>query len=259
MSEMTSFTTREVPWMKLGKIVEQDVDVERALKLGGLDFTVSLRDIQFATEVEVDAEGKHTAVEWASAPSRKAVVRNDTGEFYDVVSADYSVMQYAEAMSFLSHVNPRIAAAGTLKGGRQGFMVVQVPDLETLPMQFEDEHEMFAVVRTSHDRTRAIEVAMMPLRTRCMNELGLPSFTKNAPQRWSVHHIGDVKSKLHSAEQMIENVKAYRIEFAQTANRLYSTVLDTTDATKILNMVIRKAPGQDEVITKILDLWMTRE
>lgn len=262
MREMTDamVMAREVPWMKLGRLVDEPMSVAEAAKMGGLDFTVSLRDIQFLDGASTDDPGH-----WVGAPSRKAVVRDDTGEFFDVVSADYGVLQYGEAFDFLSEINPKIVAAGTLKSGRQGFMVVQLPDMPSLDMlDLDDPHDLYTVVRTSHDRTRAVECVVTPLRHRCMNQMGLRSFGRGAPSRWSVHHVGDVAGKLADARLTVDNIRAYAHEFAETANRLYSVVLNSDEGRKIVERVVRPTAAangghRDETINKIVDMWLTRE
>jgi len=255
---MTQFSARTAPWMTLGTLVEEPVDVAHAVKLGGLDFTVSLRDIQFNQTVDPDADPS-----WAPAPTRKAVVRDDTDEFYDIVSADYGVVQYGEAVDFLSQLNPKITAAGTLKGGRQAFMVVQLTDLEDVTMPFEDEHKLYTVVRTSHDRSRGVECSVLPLRGKCMNQLGVRSFSQNALQRWSITHVGNAAGKLHNAEQLVQRVKDYHNDFVNTADRMYRTVIDVTDADKILHRVFPATKAEtsknEEVIAKVLDMWQHRD
>ncbi len=255
----TGFSTRQAPWMKVGTVLDDGVDIETAVKLAGLNFTVSLRDVQFNANPDVD-----TAPVWADARSRRAVVMDDTNEFVDVVSGDYSVLQYRDAFGFLESVNPVITAAGTLKDRRQAFMVVQLPDMpELLPQGLDDAHQLYTVVRTSHDRSRAVECMVMPLRMKCMNQLGLRSFTAGVTNRWSVHHVGDVASKMHEAVAFVHNVKSYAQDYANTVNRLYTTVLDREDGRKILQHVVRTSAKdntqRDKTIDTILTLWETRE
>jgi phage/plasmid-like protein (TIGR03299 family) len=255
MREMTEtmFSARQVPWVKLGQLTEEPVSVEHAAKLGGLDFTVSLRPIQRRLN-----DGT-----WVESQHRVMVTRDDTDEEFEVVSKDYGLLQYGEAFSFLSEINPRICAAGTLKDGRQGFMVVQLPDLPRVDaLEFEDAHDLFTVVRTSHDRTRAVECFVMPLRNVCMNMMGLPGIG-GAANRWSVHHIGNVNEKLASAQDMVQRIKNYHVNFANTVNRLYRTVLNVEDGRWVLERVIRETKAENgkrgEVIDKILTMWMHRE
>jgi phage/plasmid-like protein (TIGR03299 family) len=264
---MTNFSARTVPWMVVGTQIDEAVDVQTAAKLAGLDFTVSLRDIQWAgKQIGTDFGDFVTDpedVEWNPAPSRKAVVRDDTDEFYDVVSSDYSVVQYSEALDFLSQLNPLISAAGTLKGGRQGFMVVQLTDLTDVQMPFKDEHKLFAVVRTSHDRSRGVECSVMPLRMRCMNQLSVRAFSAGVKNRWSITHVGNAAGKLHNAEELVQRVKDYHNDFVNTADRLYHTVIDVQDADKILHSVFKptgaEASKHEEVIAKVLDMWQHRD
>lgn len=247
------FSVEDLPWMKLGvQVTEAQTSVDAA-KLGGLDFTVSKRDLQFATPT---ASGEKL---WSDAASRKAIVADDTDEFFDVVSADYGILQYTEALDFLDQVNPLFVAAGTLKGRRQGFMVVQIPEHMSIPMQVDDPHDLYAVVRTSHDRSRGVEVNLMPLRGRCMNQLPIRSFSRTAIQRWSVTHIGDVKGKLMEATNLVERANEYKQEFAETTTRLAGIPIDTHAAQTVLNHVVRDTKKKGEVVDAITALWHNDE
>lgn len=247
------FSARQVPWMKLGTLTEEPVSVEHAAQLAGLDFTVSLRPIQRQLKDGTWVESKHRAM----------VTADDTDEEFEVVSKDYGILQYGEAFDFLTQVNPKICAAGTLKDRRQGFMVVQLPGLETIDaLEFEDAHDLYTVVRTSHDRSRAVECFVMPLRHRCMNMMGVRGFG-GAGNRWSVHHIGEVNQKLASASEMVAKVQAYHADFASTVNRLYRTVLNADEGRWVLDRVIKETKAEnskrEETIVKIMDMWATRE
>jgi phage/plasmid-like protein (TIGR03299 family) len=246
-------TVRNVPWMHwYTDVVETPMTSAEALKAGGLDFTMSMRNIQFAVPIADE-------MFWSNAPSRKAVVRDDTDDLFEVVSSTYAPLQYADAFSFLDGINPEFVAAGSLKDGRQGFMVIQLPEQHGIQMGLDDPHELYVIIRTSHDRSRGIEVSVMPLRDKCMNSLGISSFAANAPQRWSITHTGDVMGKMHNAEKVILGAKAYATEFAQMVDRLQAIKLDTDTATKILRRVIRKSPKQEDAVQQVLGIWNTAE
>jgi phage/plasmid-like protein (TIGR03299 family) len=247
-------TTRTVPWMQWNtEIVDNPMTSAEALKAGGLDFTVSLREIQFNKSTDPDL------THFVPAPSRKAVVRDDTNNLFEVVSSTYAPLQYADAFSFLDGINPEFVAAGSLKDGRQGFMVIQLPEQHAIQMGLDDPHELYVIIRTSHDRSRGIEVSVMPLRGKCMNSLGIASFSMNAPQRWSITHTGDVLGKMHNAEKVILGAKAYATEFAQMVERLQAVKLDAEQATKILRRVIRQSPKQEDAVQQVLGIWNTAE
>ncbi len=252
-----SFTTREVPWMKMGKITDEVVTAAEAAKLGGLDFDVDLREVAFLAEGEDwDALNQVTPID-----KRRAVVRRDTRDFFGFVSSSsYRTLQYAEAFDFMDTINPRYVAAGALRGGRQGFMVVK-PELQ---FTLEDQHELYAVLRTSHDCSRGIEVMVMPLRGRCMNQLTLRSFAKGVDHRWSIKHNTTMTKKLAEAQQSLEKIGVYVQRYEAVVTRLTDTVVKTDHGRKLLEIVIpmpksgrteRTETQWRERLDAITDLW----
>ena len=241
----TLWSTRQVPWMKLGQLETQTMKAQEAAAAGGLDFTVSARDIAYI----------HNGMTRTPA-HRKAIVRDDTGELFDVVSSDvYQPLQYSEAFDFMDTIDSYYVAAGALRGGRQGFMVVKAPfGLDLGAAQFDDPHELFAVLRTSHDRSRGIEVAVMPLRHRCMNQLTLSSFTKGVPHRWSIKHSHNMKAKLLEAKDSLSKLANYAGRFEQLVARLLDVKVDEAKANDVLKNVIPARTKQAEVIQKIITL-----
>lgn len=263
------FTDRKVPWMKLGEITDGAVTAAEAAEKGGLNFDVSLHDVYFTCEkVTVITGGEQGAVETGEvdnlAPdclrkmsNRRIVVRDDTLQPLGIVSAGYPVLQYREAFDFMDTINSQYVAAGSLKDGRQGFMVVRAPDdMQVNVLDGGDPHEMFMVLRTSHDLTRAIEVTAMPLRGKCMNQLTLSSFSASVPHRWSVRHTSTMQAKLGEAQASIKKMGAYAQRFNELAQRLAAVKVNDEKAKYILGNVVRKeAAKRDEVIDTIIEKW----
>ena len=247
----TMFSAREVPWMKLGKLVDEPVTAMEAAELGGINFTVSQQPVYFSTKKE-GAPPKFTKVE-----GRKAIVRDDTGDWLSIVSKSYPVVQYGEAFDFLDSVSPHFVAAGALRGGRQAFMVVRAPEGVFDPLG-SDPHELFATLRTSHDCSRAVEVMVMPLRQRCMNQLTLASFRKDVPYRWTVTHTGDVHSKLKAVNESMTRLSAYAQVYTDNVKRLAGIKVDNENAQQILTRVLPDRPRRAETIEKIISNWHTR-
>jgi len=250
--EETYFSAREVPWMKLGKIrTDGPVDARTAAKLGGIDFEVAEAPISFMTK----ADGQPP--KWHKIPDRKAIFRPDTMQWLSVVGKDYPVLQYGEAFDFMDGLSPEFVAAGQLRKGRQGFMVVRAPQGLKGPTD-DDPHELFGVLRTSHDCSRAIEVAVMPLRGRCMNQLTLRSFTKGVADRWTVTHVGDVKAKLAAAKETMARLGEYANVYEANASRLAGITVSDENAHDILKRVLPDRPKREEVIVKIITGWHSR-
>lgn len=253
----TMFSLRDVPWGKVGTVIDGDAKTAlEAAKLGGLDFQVELREAGW----KGDPPTSHTkgATPWRSVGARKAVVRQDNGAFFDFVSSDYAPVQYSEAFAFMDGINPAYVAAGTMGGGKQAFMVVKLPKLTTLDLKVagvEDPMDVYCVLRTSHDRSKALEVAVMLLRGRCMNALTLSSFSHGAKQRWSIRHVGDPLAKLQQARTSLLRTEAYIDDLKKTAVSLGEIDILLEDAQDVLKRVLPDRPKRDEQITAITNAW----
>lgn len=250
------FSTREVPWLKLGKIQETPATAKEAAQLSGLDFEVELRDC---------ASRDPATGEWCVVDKRKAVVRRDTGDFMEFVSSSvYQPLQYAEAFNFMDVVNPRYVAAGSLRGGRQGFMVVETP-LRLNVLGGDDPHSLYGVLRTSHDRSRGVELSVMPLRGKCMNQLTLSTFAKDAEYRWAIKHTSTLNAKLAEAQLSLERIGAYVQRFEKLADKLVHIAVKPEKAKQLLTITIPQPRGKTEKVAvqygerleSILNLWST--
>ena len=264
IQDNVQFSVREVPWMKLGKLVDQPVTAREAAKLGGLDFEVELQDVAWIGF----SNGSESLIH--PIPKRKAVVAKDNGQFMGFVSSTkYNMLQYGDAFDFMDHLDAPYVAAGTLRGRRQGFMVVK-PNVDAMYnddsfTKVEDPHDIFVTLRTSHDCTRGIEVMVMPLRGRCMNQLSLRSFAKGVPHRWSIKHTSTMQEKLKEAQKSLKNLGLYVAQFDKLATRMVNTEVSVAKAAEMLTIVIPKPRAQtDRVeqqykdrINAIIDLWQT--
>lgn len=250
---MTTFTTRSLPWVKIGTVIDDPhVDATEAARLGGIDFDVELRDAAFR-----DADGN-----WVEQPTRRAVVRQDTEEWFSYVSTDYRPVQFREAFEFIDGINPNYVAAGALSHGRQGFMIVQLPDhlsVDASVRGVSDPHDMYVVLRTSHDLSKGIEVAVMMLRNKCMNQLTLPTLTADAPQRWSIRHVGDPHGKLEQAKETLGRAGRYREIFENMVTQLASVDVDTDLLVRLMERVLPDRPKRSEQVTAIVDTFQNAE
>lgn len=234
----TQFSTREVPWFKLGKLIDEPKTAEEAAKLAKLDFTVSLRDVGWYND----------EVPFQKIPGRKAVVADDNGDFMGFVSSkSYHSLQYGEAFNFMDTINPVYVAAGGLRSRRQGFMVVKPTfNNDVKILGGEDPHQLYAVLRTSHDCSRATEVSVMMLRGKCMNQLTLQTFSKDARYRWSIKHTSTQAAKLKEAQDSLASIGLYVKRYEQLTKRMVETPITEAKADKLLRMVIPQPKGKTQ-------------
>lgn len=239
--------------MKIGKVIDDPhIDSRHAAILSGLDFEVEQHEVGYKV---VDPDGSER---WVPIPTRRAQVNQRTGDWMSIVSTDYRPVQYGEAFSFLDEINPNYVAGGTLSDGKQGFLIVQLPEItqfDAAPGGESDPHDMYVMVRTSHDLTRGIEVALLSLRGKCMNQLTLPSLTSDAPQRWNVRHVGDPRAKLVEAQKILTNVPRYADVIARRMRQLADVSVTPRRLSVILKHVLRPTlANRDAMIDRILEM-----
>lgn len=279
-----SFTARQLPWMKIGTVInDPDVDAAEAARLGGIDFDIELapaghwidhlpayddegeRWRQDGEELFLDDDGELTldAGRWVNVPSRRVTRRVDTKEWFSFVSTDYRVVQYREAFEFMDLINPRYVAAGALSHGRQGFIIAQLPEHATLAVDVRgelDPHDTYVVLQTSHDLSRGIKVSIMMLRGKCMNMLTLPSFAANAPQHWTIPHVGDPHAKLKQAQRTLTNVDRYTEVFSGLIEQAASVTIDDDDMRAIARRILpNRLKTRDQQVEAIVDRFRHAE
>lgn len=248
----TMFSTREVPWLKIGSEIDFPVTAEEAATLGGLDFDIKLEPAGYQR-----SDGS-----WVEAPNRYAIVREDTGDVFQYTTEKYHPVQYREAFEFVDSISPKFVAAGELRGGRQGFMVAEVPSHVELMLNLrgkEDPHRFYVILRTSQDLTKGIEIALTTLRGKCMNMLTLPSLTKDAAQKWRVRHTASVQQKLADAHRIITGANRYAEEFASIAERLADIDISPIRAKNALERILPDKPERQKQIIGILDAYQDSE
>lgn len=251
------FSTRTAPWMKLGELVDRPQTAMEAAEAGGMNFTVSLKPVLFQTD-----DGYTHVIE-----NRRAVIADDNNQFMGFASGDrYNVLNYGEAFGFMDSINPHFIAAGTLYDRKQGFMVVETGQTVNV-LGGEDPHQMYAVLRTSHDCTRAVELSVMMLRGKCMNQLTLKSFMKGVEQRWSIKHLKSMKERLAEATNTVARMDKYSERFIELVDKMATTAIDTDTGRDILKIVIPQPKGKTERVERqyteridqIMNLWQTSE
>jgi phage/plasmid-like protein (TIGR03299 family) len=246
--QATMFTERTAPWMKMGKLVDGIKTAKEAAIAGGIDFDVTRVPTAYLWNGQ-----------WIEISNRRTIVRKDTGFPMSIVGAEYPVLQYSEAFDFMDQINPEYVAAGALKGGKQGFMVAKAPTDFELTVLGEDKHELFIVLRTSHDLTRAVEIMVMPLRGKCMNQLTLRSFTRGVDHRWAVRHTSTMAEKLAEAQDATKKIGSYAKEFNRVAESLAAITVNDNQARMLLSSIFPDRPRTEEKINRIITMMESSE
>lgn len=238
------FSNREVPWHRLGTVTEGAQTAENALQLAQLDWEVKKADDPITTTVTL-GNNKQKVI---SLSDKFMTYRNHPKKgvtALGVVGRDYSVIQNAEAFEFLNLLVDEYGAhfetAGSLKDGKQVFVSMKLPDSIKLAGS-KDEVEMYLMATTSHDGSKAFQVAVTPIRVVCANTVAYG--LQRAKAKWSIRHTTNAQQKVQQARESMGLAFAYVDEWETVANKLASEKFDTKQLDAFLKKVVHE-PRKD--------------
>lgn len=237
---------RQVPWARIGTNVEGAMTAEEAITRAGLDWEVELVPLWHKTD-----DGKYVAVK-----DRFGVRRKDNGDILGTVGTHYVPFQNGEAFEFCDFLvesgEAKYTFAAPAKGGKQICLVMQFP--VGLMVAGEDAHDLYALLRTAHDGTKAISIAISPYRHQCTNCMSLSLYSPGIKQRWAVQHTRTLQGKLQEARDTLKLASRYSEEFKKAADQLAATEMELEAFKQVLKKALPDRPKTDEVITRILEL-----
>ena len=158
-------------------------------------------------------------------PSSFATVRSDNEAMLGRVGGDYVAMKNSDA---LQHVDALLASGIAtldsvfeLKGGKQVGASLRLS--EKIAIGGEDPVDLYIVVTTSHDGTRATRTQITPIRLWCTNQLALVSRT--AKQSWAVRHLSTMAENLKLVEEELKLITDYSNWLKKSGEKLIQDTL----------------------------------
>lgn len=232
--ESLFYAGREVPWHGLGKAVSEAPTSADAIRLAGLDWTVSPQDVY--------TDGRKIS-------GYKANVRDSDGNVLGIVSDKYRIVQNTDAFDFTDALLQNddgvfYETAGSLREGRTIWLLARMPKQRILG----DEFEPYLCFTNSHDGSGAIRVCMTPIRVVCNNTLNLA--LRGASRQWSARHTGSIDRKLAEAESTLGLAEKYMIRLDEEAQRLANRTVTEEEIEKILDELF---PVMDKTSSVQLD------
>ena len=228
------FYVRETPWHGQGVRVEEAPTSADAIRLAGLDWTVSSREMFLADGTRV--EGNYMNV-------------RDTDERQlGVVGDRYKIVQNSDAFEFTDALlgeGVKYETAGSLQDGKVIWLLAKLPN------KFEilgDKVDPYVVFTNTHDGSGAVKTAMTPVRVVCNNTLNMA--LKSAKRTWSARHTGSIENKLNDAMQTLELASEYMDAQKNLFEDLYK--IKTPDS-KIIQFVDALVPVTNKMTSRQLD------
>lgn len=185
-------------WHGLGTIIETEMSVSEALKLGGLDFEVgklpNVHRIPLESGEPVEMISQDSFFTYRTDNNR--VLGPNVGNYY-------TPLQNSEAFGMIDEVvekgNLVIETAGSLWGGKTVFVCARQKN--PIVVGKEDETYQYLVLSNSHDGSMAATAFFTGVRVVCNNTLNLS--LKNCINKKSIKHFKNVKHSYNEALKMI--------------------------------------------------------
>lgn len=225
----------ETPWHGLGANLPADASIDQWIAAAGLTWEADLRPIMLADGTVIDG--------------RKAVVRNDTGKVFDVVSNRYKPVQPREVLEFFrdmadSH-GMQIETAGALKEGAVVWGLATNGRKIALKGT-SDIVKPYLLLSTSFDGSQASRGAFTSIRVVCNNTLRL-SYATDKEGVVSVRHTtqfdaGDVKARLGLFDEQTAS-------FTDTINYLAESRVTGAQVESLLTELFGSTDDKGELTT----------
>lgn len=237
--------TRQTPWARLGKPLSNTMSAEEAIRQGDLDWDVSLRSLF----VSLPGDRK------VRIADRKAVVRSTDDAIMGFVGQKYVPFANREAFSFMDTLvdsgEVKYTNVGQSRGGKVIFLSALLP--ADIKVGGEDPIDLYLLLRTSHDGSKAISVAVTPIRTFCTNQVTYA--TRKAKSRWSIRHTESAKEKILEARETLTLSFAYAEAWQELGDELLMKTITDRQFEDIVSDLLPDRPRTEQVAEQIMDLY----
>jgi phage/plasmid-like protein (TIGR03299 family) len=222
--------------MNIGTDISDAKNVEHALRLAGLDWTVD-KNPTFYTKDDPDGMIFKKSKKFVS------ISRPDIGEEFAHVTDKYQVVQNSQAFAFLDVLKNEGAEfwrAGEFRHGRKCYVIMSFGSPLTLSTG--DTIVRSIIVSTSHDATSGIRANWLPVRIVCSNVIGAvlreaPVVFRHSQRLENGVDYEDVEEMLFRGDRYFEHLKEsaeYMLRHSFTEDdldQLIAQVFDSVQAT----------------------------
>lgn len=156
-------------WHGLGVVLPEAPTIQEGFRIAGLGWRVVDQPLQRLTSIAPTSP----AITPVDVPTHKALVREDTGEFFAIASDGFSVLQNSEMADLAQALAedgtiPKAESVGSLKGGRRVWLQVKTG---TFLAGERDRVMEYLLFSNAHDTSGAFRITPTTVRVVCHNTL----------------------------------------------------------------------------------------
>lgn len=200
-----TFFVGETPWHGLGVKLDAPPSIAEAIKLAGLDWTVSTNQLFANVMTGIDSETGAPILRQIPT-NTKAVIRSGDHAVLGCVGEDYTPVQNSEAFSFFQ---PAVDAglvtletAGSLQGGKRIWILAKLTGA-TMEVVKGDPIEPYVLLSNGHDGKCAVSAGPNNIRVVCQNTLTM-SLNSKSSKLLKVKHTKNVKLGLAEIQKALD-------------------------------------------------------
>jgi len=192
----TMMYSGETPWHQLGVYVgDEPITSADAITASGLDWTVETKDIFAQVTDDPPVLNK--------VEGYKSIVRVTDNKILGVTGNRYVPVQNKEAFTFMDSLVDeglmRYHTAGSLRGGKNIWMLAKIGQVEILPG---DAVDKFLFLYNSHDGSRALRCFFTATRVVCANTAAI-ALSGGKGQGLYLRHTASIHDKLVEGKQIL--------------------------------------------------------
>jgi len=208
--EAQFFSGRDMDaWHGLGKKVKGCVTAEEAMKLAGLDWTVSKKPLY------ANQEGDFIALPaWG-------IFRDTDNAYLGYAGAKYTPIQnvvaFETANSIIGYEGAYYDTAGALNEGKQIFMSIHLPTAGFEPVDG-DKHLSYLLALTSHDGSENLRFKYTEVRVVCANTKS--QALKGAGSEFRIRHTKSYEGRITEVVKLVQT----GIDISKDMNEKYQTM-----------------------------------
>ncbi len=223
------FSRKEIPWHKLGQVVENALTSEEAIIAAGLDYDVI--KCPMYTNIGEDIV--------RDVPNIFATVRNDTNQVLGTVGNRYEIVQNRQAFDFVDHIvgskEAVFETAGALGLGEKTFVTAKLPTNIRIAST-DDIIDKYILFTNTHDGSGSIVAGFTPIRVVCNNTLNMA--LQSIQNKIRLRHTTNVHERIKEGRALLGLYQAYSLEFAEALNHLAKQPINDEFATRVLQSVV---------------------
>lgn len=182
-------------WHGLGKLLDKPPTVTEAIRLAGLDWTVSKVPVYLGAP-----DGRQVPDSFAIVrDSDKAILGNNVGRIFQALQNERAFQWF---QSFLDAGLATIEAAGSLRGGKRVWILAKlVGDDAVIVPKADDRVTKYLLLGHGHDGSLQIHIGVTPTRVVCANTL---SAAIGEGGCLKIRHTSGADASMLAAKEVVE-------------------------------------------------------